>query len=142
MTFHDDLPHPASADAGARRAAGRVLVVEDDPVTLRLLDEALRRAGFAVVATGSGAAGLQMLRADPYIRVVLLDLEMPGMSGWDFRRAQRADRRLAAVATVIITATPLERVVDDELRASDYVLKPVSIEHLIGVVAKYCDWQL
>jgi CheY-like chemotaxis protein len=123
-------------EGGAR--AGRILIVEDDPATLHLLGHTLRAADFDVVMTGSGTAGLQMLRDDDTIRVVLLDLEMPGFSGWEFRRLQRADRRLAAVPTVVITSTALERIVDDDLRAADYLLKPVGPEHLISVMAKYC----
>ncbi len=126
-----------SNDGGPK--AGRILIVEDDPATLHLLGHTLRSADFEVVMTGSGAAGLQMLRDDEGIRVVLLDLEMPGFSGWEFRRLQRADRRLAAVPTVVITSTTLDRIVDDDLRAADYLLKPVGSEHLISVIAKYCE---
>ena len=136
---HRTAAHPAfpsHADIGPR--AGRVLIVEDDPATLHLLGHSLREAAFDVVMTGNGATALQLLRDDPTVRVVLLDLEMPGFSGWEFRRAQRADRKLAAVATVIITSTALDRIIDKDLRAADYLLKPVSPDHLISVVAKYC----
>ena len=142
MTTHHDIRDPLFADpAETGPRAGRVLIVEDDPPTRHLIEQSVRRAGFAVVTTDSGTAALQLLRREPSIRVVLLDLEMPGFSGWEFRRAQRADRRLAAVPTVVITATALEKIVDDELRAADYVLKPVSPDYLVSVVAKYCERQ-
>lgn len=125
-------------EAGGHRGAGRVLIVEDDPVTLRVLGHVLEEARFPVIMTASGSEGLRVLRDDRTIRVVLLDLEMPDLSGWEFRRTQRADNRLAAVPTVIITGTPLENIEDDQLRAADYMLKPVNPDHLISVVTKYC----
>jgi DNA-binding response OmpR family regulator len=142
MTRRHDQPSPDAAEpsAAARRSAC-VLIVEDDPPTLHLLGHTLREAGFAVVMTGNGTTALEMLRDDPAIRVVLLDLEMPGFSGWEFRRAQRADRKLAAVPTVVITSTALDKIVDNDLRAADYLLKPVSPEHLVSVITKYCERQ-
>lgn len=128
---------PPPEDVGPK--AGRVLIVEDDPATLHLIGHSLRKAAFDVVMTSNGATALQLLRGDPTVRVVLLDLEMPGFSGWEFRRAQRADRGLAAVATVIVTSAALDRIVDHDLRAADYLLKPVDPAHLISVVAKYCE---
>lgn len=126
----------------APATAGRVLIVEDDPPTLHLLGRTLQDAGFAVLMTGSGHSGLQLLRDAAGIRVVLLDLEMPDLSGWEFRRAQRADRRLAAVPTVIITATELANISDRDLAAADYLLKPVDPEHLVSVIKKYCPRQI
>lgn len=125
-------------DVSPHQSVARVLIVEDDEPTRYLLDRTLQEARFAVVTTASGRDGLQMLQEDPSIRVVLLDLEIPDLSGWEFRRAQRADKRLAGVPTVIITATDLANIVDTELAAADYLLKPVSPEHLISVVRKYC----
>ena len=125
-------------EIGTQQSAARVLIVEDDEPTRYLLERTLQEARFAVVTTASGRDGLRMLRDDPSIRVVLLDLEIPDLSGWEFRRAQRADKRLAGVPTVIITATDLANIVDTELAAADYLLKPVSPEHLISVVRKYC----
>lgn len=121
------------------RPMGRVLIVDDDPATRHLHQQMLAKAGFAVLTAESGSAGLRLLAGERHIRVVLLDLEMPGCDGWDFRRVQQADPQLAKVPAVIVTATSLVNVVDAQLHAADYILKPVAAEHLISVVAKYCE---
>ena len=64
---------------------------------------------------------------------------MPGMDGWGFRREQRADPRLKDVPTVVVTGEPLARVVESELYANEYLLKPVGRDHLISVVSEYCE---
>ena len=115
----------------------QVLVIDDDAAVRETFTRGLRHAGFAVLATGSGAAALEILKNDPRIGLILLDLMMPGMDGWRFRSAQRTDARLAAIPTVVTTGAPLVEVVDQELKASDYLLKPVGLEHLVSVVAHY-----
>lgn len=105
----------------------------------RLYLKSLGRAGFDVVVEGAAPAGLQRLRDDPSIRIVLLDLNMPDMDGWAFRQAQQADPALKDVPTVIITGAPLLDVVGRELHAAEYLLKPVTPEHLVSVVAEYCE---
>ena len=103
-----------------------------------LFTRSLQSAGFDVVAAEGAPQGLQRLRDDPSIRLVLLDLNMPGMDGWGFRREQRADPRLKDVPTVVVTGEPLARVVQSELYANEYLLKPVGRDHLISVVSEYC----
>jgi CheY-like chemotaxis protein len=122
---------------GDHLAPGRVLLVDDDEAVRQTLAEGLRQAGFDVAEAASGAEGLQILRADTTIGVVLLDLLMPEMDGWKFRYEQRTDARLAAIPTVITTGAPLAEVIDQELMAADYLLKPIGLEHLVSVVAHY-----
>jgi chemosensory pili system protein ChpA (sensor histidine kinase/response regulator) len=119
--------------------SGRVLVVDDEPVMRLLFERSLQSAGFDVVVAEGGPQGLEKLREDPEIRVVLLDLNMPDMDGWGFRAHQRADPRLKDVPTVIVTGEPLARVVQSELHATEYLLKPVGRDHLISVVSEYCE---
>ena len=114
-----------------------VLVIDDDAAVRETLAEGLRQAGFAVVETGSGATGLEILRNDSRIGLILLDLFMPEMDGWRFRYEQRSDPRLAAIPTVITTGASLVEVVDRELKADDYLLKPIGVNHLVSVVAHY-----
>jgi CheY-like chemotaxis protein len=71
-----------------RPQRGRVLIVDDDPTTLELLGRTVQGAGFPVVLAAGGRSGLHHLLHDPTLCVVLLDLEMPEFSGWDFRRVQ------------------------------------------------------
>jgi two-component system, chemotaxis family, chemotaxis protein CheY len=123
--------------------SGRVLVVDDEPIMRTLFRRSLQSAGFEVVIAEDGPDGLQKLRHDPDIRVVLLDLNMPNMDGWGFREEQRSDPQLKDVPTVIVTGEPLSKLVQSELHAAEYLLKPVGRDHLISVVSDYCepvDW--
>jgi CheY-like chemotaxis protein len=115
-----------------------VLIIDDDPEVCATFQESLQLAGFDVAVAGGGADGLRILRADPTIGLVLLDLMMPEMDGWRFRHAQRLDARLAAIPTVIVSGTDLRTIVHAELQAVDYLLKPVARDHLVSVVASYC----
>ena len=123
----------------AKHTAGRVLVVDDEAVMRLLFTRSLQSAGFDVIAVEGAPQGLQKLREDPSICLVLLDLNMPGMDGWGFRREQCADPRLKDVPTVVVTGEPLARVVQGELHAKEYLLKPVGRDHLISVVSEYCE---
>ncbi len=135
--FADDplLADPDPPDVGP----GRVLVVDDDDDVRSVFKSILMLAGFDVVEAGGGAEGLTLLRSDRSIRLVLLDLTMPEMDGWRFRHEQRSDPRLSRIPTIIVSGEPLAHIVDEELRAADYLSKPVGRDHLIGVVAKYCE---
>lgn len=119
--------------------SGRVLVVEDEPVMRTLFCRSLQSAGFDVVVAVDGSEGLERLRQDPEIRVVLLDLNMPNMDGHEFRKEQRSDPQLKDVPTVVITGEPLTTVVDSDLSAAEYLLKPVGRDHLISVISEYCE---
>jgi CheY-like chemotaxis protein len=116
-----------------------VLVIDDDAGIRAVMTRQLQHAGFDVVAVASGPAGLDLLRSDASIRVVLLDMIMPDMDGWGVRRAQLADPRLADVPAIILTGAPLPSLVHEQLQAADYLLKPVGRDHLISVVSNYCE---
>ena len=119
--------------------SGRVLVVDDEPIMRTLFRRSLQSAGFDVVVAEDGPDGLQKLRQDPQIRVVLLDFNMPMMDGRGFREEQRNDPQLKDVPTVIVTGEPLAKLVESELYAAEYLLKPVGRDHLISVVSDYCE---
>jgi CheY-like chemotaxis protein len=104
-----------------------------------LFRRSLESAGFDVIVAEDGPAGLQKLRQDPAIRLVLLDLNMPQMDGREFREEQRNDPQLKDVPTVIVTGAPLAELVQSELHATEYLLKPVGRDHLISVVSDYCE---
>jgi DNA-binding NtrC family response regulator len=117
---------------------GRVLVVDDDPGVRELFERALQLAGFDVVVAAGGEEGLQILRDDPDICLVLLDLRMPNVDGLKFREIQRRDPRLAVISTIIMTGSGLSEVAHDQLLATDYLFKPVRLGDLVQVVSRYC----
>ena len=113
-------------------SAGRVLVVEDDEGIREMLKYNLSSAGFSVQEARDGAAGLRTARtARPDL--ILLDLMLPGMSGFDFCRALRKSSR---VPIIMITAKDAEvdKIVGLELGADDYITKPFSIREVLARV--------
>jgi CheY-like chemotaxis protein len=139
MRLQDD-PHTRLAPYDyPRRGPGRVLVIDDDDGVRLVMRKQLQHAGFDVIAAASGAEGLAIMRADASIRLVLLDMIMPLMDGWGVRQKQMEDPRLAQVPVIILTGAPLPTLVHEQLKAADYLLKPVGRDHLISVVSNYCQ---
>ncbi len=85
-------------------AGSRVLVVDDMPETRRLMRRVLERARFAVTEAGTGEAGLSAIRRDRPDAVVL-DLRLPGISGFDVARAVRSDPNPAIASTPILACS-------------------------------------
>ena len=112
--------------------SGRVLVVEDDEGIREMLKYNLTTAGFSVQEASDGASGLRTARtARPDL--IILDLMLPGMSGFDFTRALRKSSR---VPIIMITAKDAEvdKIVGLELGADDYITKPFSIREVLARV--------
>jgi DNA-binding response OmpR family regulator len=117
---------------GSNGSAGRVLVVEDDEGIREMLKYNLVTAGFSVHEAADGATGLRTARtARPDL--ILLDLMLPGMSGFDFCRALRKSSR---VPIIMITAKDAEvdKIVGLELGADDYITKPFSVREVLARV--------
>jgi len=112
--------------------AGRVLVVEDDEGIREMLKYNLATAGFSVQEASDGAAGLRTARTSKP-DLILLDLMLPGMSGFDFCRALRKTSR---VPIIMITAKDAEvdKIVGLELGADDYITKPFSVREVLARV--------
>jgi len=109
---------------------GRVLVVEDDEGIREMLRYNLAGAGFSVHEASDGASGLRTARtAQPDL--ILLDLMLPGMSGFDFCRALR---RTSRVPIIMLTAKDAEvdKIVGLELGADDYITKPFSVREVLA----------
>lgn len=112
--------------------AATVLVVEDDDHVRELVIEILGDGGFAAFGVGNGEEALQHLRrAHLHPALILLDLMMPVMDGWQFRNEQLKDPALAQIPVVVMSASD-----DGEVSAHGHVGKPFDIEELLGVVAR------
>jgi len=122
---------PESDDTPAPGMGRRVLVVEDEVRLARLLGEALRRAGYAVDLAHDGVSGLRLAKAGGH-DVVILDIMLPGLSGYRVLQALRADGH--DVPVVMLTAKDGEYDELDalELGADDYVTKPFSTRVLLA----------
>jgi DNA-binding response OmpR family regulator len=114
---------------------GRVLLVEDEPDVAELVRLNLVREGYEVVVAGNGKDALSRAReAQP--DVILLDVILPGMDGWDVCRQLRQDPGARTIPVIMVTARVDEgdRVRGFELGADDYVTKPFSPRELVARV--------
>lgn len=109
-----------------------VVVIEDDPSSAELVGVHLTAAGLRPVPVRTGEEGLAAVRALRPAAVVL-DIHLPGMDGWDVLSAIKADPRIASTPVVVVSVLP-ERGRGFALGASDYIVKPVSKEGLLGAV--------
>jgi len=125
----------AALDAPIRN---RVLVIDDNEMVRQVFQRSLAAAGFDVVVATGGGEGVALMRSDPSIGLVLLDLNMPGIDGREVRRIQLADSQLARIPTIIVTGSVDGTVALEDLQAADVLRKPVQRERLIEVVSRYC----
>jgi CheY-like chemotaxis protein len=103
-----------------------VLVVEDDAAIRSPLAEYLAAEGHQVVTASDGGGALASLRAGFRADVIVLDLMMPGMDGWDFRAAQLSDPLLAPVPVVVLSGAGFsEATISHQLGGARYVAKPL-----------------
>ena len=105
----------------------RVLIVEDDPDVVALVKRWLERDGHAVEHVVDGAAALEALRREPLPRLVLLDVMLPKMDGFEVLQRLRAEPRTRHLPVVMVTSFSRDRDAarGRELGANDYVVKPL-----------------
>jgi CheY-like chemotaxis protein len=123
--------------AGARRA--KALMVEDDMNTRFALSVLLERAGFDVVAATNGAAALQTLKHTRDIDIVLMDIMMPILDGYETMTAIRTIPTCKDLPIIAVTAKAVEGERNRCLAAgaSDYIPKPVNTAELMGAIGHW-----
>ncbi len=112
-----------------------ILVVDDDPEIRESLRDVLEEEGYRVSCVGNGREALDYLGQSPAPCVILLDLMMPVMDGWQFRREQKKDPALARIPLVVITASGNRTVMID---ADELVMKPFETDKLFDILNRYC----
>lgn len=116
-------------------AATRVLIVDDDPALRALIEEVLRLDGYQVEAAADGKAALERVAHAPP-DLVLLDVEMPGLGGWEVLRRIKSDTLLRHLPVVMLTsqAEAGSKVQGLDLGADDYVTKPFHVAEFLARV--------
>ena len=119
-----------------RSRRGRILVVEDEDVLRDAMGPLLEAQGHQVAFAENGRAALAWLKTQPVPDLIVLDLRMPVMDGWEFRRHQQGDSRLADIPVVVLSAFDHARTA--EVRASAVLRKPLDFDQLLQLVRQYC----
>ena len=114
----------------------RILIVDDDPEILSTIGELLEDEGYVVEKAENGADALEALRKMPTSPcLVLLDLMMPVMNGFDLLRELAADPRLSSVPVVVLSA---HSQASNVAGAKRFLRKPVTLAQLLGAAADFC----
>jgi CheY-like chemotaxis protein len=116
-----------------------VLIVEDNGGTREALALLLQAAGYTTGEAEDGRSALTYLRCHPPPRLILLDLMMPGMDGWEFLRERRKVSDLARIPVVLFTAEGgLDASSVWALGANDVLHKPADPDDLLATAGRYC----
>jgi CheY-like chemotaxis protein len=115
-----------------------ILVVDDEPAILDMISELLGYEGYQVVTTSQGSVALAWAKADPPA-LILLDLMMPGMSGWQVIDALKASPQTRAIPIVVLSAQRDLPATAKELGIAVFLAKPFDLDELISIVHQYAD---
>ena len=120
-------------------AGRRILIVDDDVRNVFALTSALEQHSLDVLYAESGEEGLGILRREPEIDLVLMDVMMPGMDGYTAMREIRKIPNFKDLPVIALTAKAMPGDRDNSLTAgaSDYVTKPVDVEQLLSVIRSW-----
>jgi CheY-like chemotaxis protein len=111
-----------------------VLIVEDDEDLREAMVDMLSDEGYTTACAGNGLEALEWLSDAPAPKLILLDLMMPVMDGWQFRAEQRKSPALLAIPLVVLSAS--SNLVDDE--NVECLRKPAKIPALLALLERYC----
>jgi CheY-like chemotaxis protein len=130
---------PAACPGGSRCplcTMATIMLVEDSVDIREMMAAALELAGMRVLTAANGQAALRLLRELPPPCLILLDLMMPVMDGWELGAALKRDPRLSAVPVIVVSA--LSRDMASDVGATAYLPKPIDIDRLLEVVCEHC----
>ena len=118
-----------------------LILAEDDPHIALLVEYALESLGCRIESHRDGASALERLRAEPRPALVILDVNLPGVGGFDVLRAMKSDPRLASVPVLLLSASALESYKREarELGADRYLEKPFDVTRFAAVVGEMID---
>jgi len=112
-----------------------VLIVEDNPLNMKLAADVLELNGFAVVKATDGETALQLIKSHPF-QLILLDIHLPGMDGFELFQRIHDDPACAHIRIVALTASAM-REDEERIRQAgfhDYIAKPIEVKSFIQKV--------
>src|SRR6185437_14849947 len=114
-----------------------VVVVEDDLDIREVMRMVLEASGYCVLEAGEGGEALSVCRGRQPC-VILLDLMMPGMDGFQFREAQLQDPAIAAIPVIVVSGGGGIPEKAAKLGAAGYLVKPTDVQRMLAVVGELC----
>jgi len=115
---------------------GRILVVEDDKAIRESMLMALDFMGYKTIAASNGQEALDLLGTIEHPCLILLDLMMPVMNGWQFSEALNASETLSAIPVVVVSACDEKA---ENLKVQAILRKPVDLDQLFSFAQRYCQ---
>lgn len=139
LPSHPRAALPASPEPDFQTRANKKILLVDDSITLRqTLALTLQKAGYQVLQAKDGYEAIEQLQHQADIQLVICDIEMPRMNGFEFLKYRQQDAALASIPVFILSSRSAEkhRLIASELGATDYITKPF-LEHKL--IAKVTD---
>jgi DNA-binding response OmpR family regulator len=130
--------HPQTEASSMADENLRVVCIEDEPEMIDLVRLILGRRGFAVVGANGGVEGLEAVRRERP-NLILLDLMMPDMDGWEVYQRIKADEELRQIPVIVVTAKAqsIDKVLGLHIaKVDDYITKPFGPQELLESVEK------
>lgn len=118
--------------------AKKILIIDDEPDLLKLVVARVEKAGYVVIQGSDGKNGLDMMYSEKP-DLILLDLVMPGVDGYEVCRRKRNDSAIKNIPVILFTANLASKSIDEkarELGAEDYIVKPFDSKELIEKIKK------
>jgi len=142
MRWYSSLQPSMGGAVGGRMTEaqnqGLILVVEDDTDIREEMAALLEGEGYRVAQARNGQEALERLKQAPLPCMILLDLMMPVMNGWDFRALQMANPSLKEIPTVIVSGAAQAAKEAASLNATGFLQKPFDLDPLLDVIEQYC----
>jgi CheY-like chemotaxis protein len=116
-----------------------ILIIDDDSRNIFALSAVLKAKGYQVVSALSAIEGITRLKNNKNISVVLLDIMMPDMDGYQAIAAIRSSEQMSKIPIIAVTAQAMvgDREKSLEAGADDYISKPIDVDALLALLAKY-----
>lgn len=117
--------------------AKTIMIAEDDLDLREMLSDYLRDCGYAPVTAGNGQEAWDYLRHCGTPHLLILDLMMPGMNGWELRKQMLSDPALARIPVVVMTGVANAEAAAEEVKADAWLAKPFRMTALRDLLARY-----
>lgn len=117
----------------------RILIIDDEPLNILALCAVLKSRGYLTVTANSAKEGLEKLTQDNTIKMVLMDMMMPDIDGYEATHIIRKNKLVSQIPIIAVTAQAMSHDKEKCLAAgvNDYISKPIDIDVLTSIITKH-----